>query len=116
MAANVMGLDEAGNCVYWLGPAPADRWERVNDGTCEPSADPKRALWLTEQACQLASQQAGFVCIHTPTANIRFCSSKPTTPIPPCTKGDSTTWTNATCIEASYTSMEACEQGCYVAL
>ena len=116
--ANVIGVDEAGNCVYWSSPPTPDKWERANDGTCEPSTNPGRALWTTKQACQLASQQAGFVCVHTPTPNIRFCSSKPSAPMafgPPCAKGEASIWSHTTCIEASYTTMETCEQQCYVA-
>lgn len=109
---NVMGVSGEGKCVYYpADPAPM-RWERVNDGECEASADPLRAKWPTQQACEAASKQAGFVCVQSPTPGRQFCSSAPPGGEygPECPSPS----TNLTCVKARFSSLAACQAQCFV--
>ena len=71
---NVMGVSGEGKCVYYpADPAPM-RWERVNDGECEASADPLRAKWPTQQECP--SPATNLTCVKARFSSLAACQAQ----------------------------------------
>lgn len=62
-ARHVLGVDGAGDCVFWVDDAPAARWEMLNDGSCEPSGS-ARAKFGSAAACRAASASTRWRCVR----------------------------------------------------
>jgi hypothetical protein len=62
----VMGTDGNGDCVYW-NASPPERWELLNDGSCETS-DSVRAKFSSMAECVVAASQIRWGCATLPAA------------------------------------------------
>ena len=62
----VMGTDGNGDCVYW-NASPPERWELLNDGSCETS-DSVRAKFSSIAECVVAASQIRWGCATLPAA------------------------------------------------
>jgi hypothetical protein len=66
----VIGTDGMGACVFWdMDPAEVapTTWERLDDGTCEPSVSPTRALYSSQEECEgtgKGEKKPTFTCVH----------------------------------------------------
>jgi hypothetical protein len=68
----VLGTNGDGECVFWemdASEAEPARWERLIDGSCEPSASPTRAQWSSQQECEAS---VTFTCVSGP-RGARYC-------------------------------------------
>jgi len=60
---HIMGTNEAGGCVYWVYESPPNRWECLNDGTCEQSLG-GRGTFSTQADCEKNCGQGKWACMQ----------------------------------------------------
>merc|ERR1711998_414596 len=57
----IMGTDGSSNCVYWTADVP-QRWEMLNDGSCDSSSS-DRAAFATQEECEAAAGATKWTCV-----------------------------------------------------
>ena len=128
-----MGTDGNGKCVFnsEVPSTDASRWECLNDGTCAPSSDKSRAVFVSAAEC-LASCATSFECVRVNRAEQSLTNKSASVPVPSAPRSPAPAYclprsplgrnrsgdmhlAKATNVDSTvYSSVSACEVACLV--